>query len=44
MKKIRAAGHPTTTAFVLTNSDDFSSLVMESGKRFEKTEKMGQLE
>lgn len=44
MKKIRAAGHPTTTAFVLTNSDDFSKLEIENGKRFEKTEKIGQWE
>lgn len=40
--KIRAAGYPATTAFVLTNSDEFPRLVMESGRRFEKTEKIGQ--
>ena len=26
MDKIKAAGHPTTTAFVVTNSDDFSDI------------------
>lgn len=26
MDKINAAGHPTTTAFVVTNSDEFSSI------------------
>lgn len=26
--KIKAAGHPTTTAFVITNSDDFNGLTV----------------
>ena len=26
--KIKAAGHPTTTAFVITNSDDFADVVV----------------
>lgn len=32
MSKIKAAGHPTTTAFVVTNSDDLSSVtVLKTG-------------
>ena len=32
MGKIKAAGHPTTTAFVVTNSDDLSSVtVLKTG-------------
>ena len=42
MANIHAAGHPAATAFVLTNSDEFPKLVMQSGKRFEKAENMGQ--
>ena len=43
MAKIRAAGHPTSTAFVITNSDDYPGLAIETGKRYEKTEKVGTL-
>lgn len=42
MAKIRAAGHPATTAFLLTNSDEYPELRIETGKHFEKCEKIGQ--
>jgi len=41
--KIKAAGHPTTTAFILTNPDDVGALALDTGKRFNKTEKIGQI-
>lgn len=43
MGKIRAAGHPATTAFVITNSDEFPNLLMDVGKRYHITEKIGQI-
>jgi glucose-specific phosphotransferase system IIA component len=42
--KIKAAGHPATTAFVVTNADDFGSVTLDTGKRFEKTAKVGQID
>ena len=42
MAKIRAADHPVTTAFILTNSDEYPELQLETGKHFDKTEKVGQ--
>lgn len=41
--KIMAAGHPATTAFVVTNADDVGEVIFETGKRLEKTEKLGQI-
>lgn len=43
MGKIRAAGHPVTTAFIVTNSDDYPNMAINSGNHFAKTEKIGQL-
>lgn len=43
MDKIKAAGHPATTAFVVTNSDEFPDLQFTTGMQFEKTEKIGKL-
>lgn len=40
--KIRAAGHPITTAFLLVNADDLVPLHMQTGY-FTKTAQMGQL-
>lgn len=40
--KIKAAGHPATIAFVVTNSDDLAALSIQTG-RFEKTAKVGQI-
>jgi glucose-specific phosphotransferase system IIA component len=42
--KIKAAGHPCTTAFVVTNADDFGSVTIDTGKRLEKTAKVGQID
>ena len=42
--KIKAAGHPVTTAFVVTNADDFSSVTLDAGKWLEKTAKVGQID
>lgn len=41
--KIKAAGHPATTAFVITNADDVGTPVLDIGKRYEKTEKIGRI-
>ncbi len=41
--KIKAAGHPATTAFIVTNADDVGVPVLDTGKRFNKTEKFGQI-
>lgn len=41
--KIKAAGHPTTTAFLVTNADDVGAPILETGKHFDKTEKFGQI-
>lgn len=41
--RIKAAGHPATTAFIVTNADDVGQVVFETGKRLEKTEKLGQI-
>ena len=42
--KIKGAGHPCTTAFVVTNADDFGSVTLDTGKRLEKTAKVGQID
>ena len=41
--KIKAAGHPVTSAFIVTNADEVGELHLETGKRYEKTEKFGQI-
>ncbi len=41
--KIKAAGHPATTAFIITNADEVGQTTLETGKRFEKTAKFGQI-
>lgn len=41
--KIKAAGYPTTTAFIITNSDDYSNIEIETGKSHQKTEKIGKV-
>jgi phosphotransferase system IIA component len=41
--KIKAAGHPATTAFIITNADEVGQTTLETGKRFEKTVKFGQI-
>lgn len=42
-EKIKAAGHPATTAFILTNPDEVGALTLETGARLEKTAKCGQV-
>ena len=41
--EIKKAGHPATTAFIITNADSLGELVFETGKHFMKTEKFGQI-
>ncbi|MBQ5411868.1 MAG: PTS glucose transporter subunit IIA [Oscillospiraceae bacterium] len=41
MKKIEAAGHPTCTAFVLTNPDDYPDFRIETGSEYKRTDKVG---
>lgn len=41
LDKIKAASHPTTTAFVLTNSDEFSNLKLDTNGSFEAKVKVG---
>ena len=41
MDKIKSAGHPTATAFVVTNSDDFAEIAVNAGKRYDKSGKIG---
>lgn len=43
LAKIKAAGHPATTAFIVTNADDVGEPQLETGRRFAKTEKFGQI-
>jgi PTS system, glucose subfamily, IIA component len=42
--RIKAAGHPMTTAFIVTNSDEFSKIIMTTGIRVKKSEKIGELQ
>ena len=42
-EKIKAAGHPLTTALVITNSDEFSEIAFTAGKNFGKTEEIGRV-
>ena len=41
--KIKAAGHPLTTALVITNSDDFTEIAFATGKSCGKTEEIGNI-
>lgn len=41
--KIQAAGHPVTTAFIVTNADDLGEIILDVGKHYMKTEKFGQI-
>ena len=41
--KIKSAGHPATTAFIVTNADDLGELVLDTDKSYKKTEKFGQI-
>ena len=43
METVKGAGHPAATAFIVTNADDVGVPVLEAGKRFNKTEKIGQI-
>ena len=43
IEKIKAAGHPLTTALVITNSDEFTEIVFATGKNYSKTEEIGNL-
>ncbi|MBP0969776.1 MAG: PTS glucose transporter subunit IIA [Oscillospiraceae bacterium] len=43
MDKIKAAGHPTCTAFVLTNPDDYPEFAVETGKDYKRTDRIGKL-
>ena len=38
-----AAGHPKTTAFVITDLDDFAKIVINVGKHYDKSEKAKEL-
>lgn len=40
-EKIKAAGYPTTTAIVITNSDDCTEIAFDTGKNYTKSEKIG---
>lgn len=40
-QKIKAAGHPTTTAFIVTNSDEVTAVRMETSKTYQKAQKIG---
>ena len=39
--KIKAAGHPLTTAIVITNSDEFTEIAFATGKSCNKAEEIG---
>ena len=39
--KIKAAGHPLTTALVITNSDEFTEITFAAGKNYSKAEEIG---
>lgn len=44
MNAIKAAGYPTTTAFVVTNSDAFPSVALNTGKSYQRLEEIGTVE
>lgn len=41
--KIKAAGYLTTTAIVITNSDDFTKIAFDTGRNYSKAEEIGTL-
>ena len=41
--KIKAAGYLTTTAIVITNSDEFSKIAFDTGRDYNKAEEIGTL-
>ena len=43
IERIKAAGHPDTAAFIVTNADELGELHLDTGKRYEKTEKIGRI-
>ena len=42
-EKIKAAGYPTTTAIVITNSDDCTEIAFDTGKSYSKSEEIGHI-
>ena len=42
-EKIKAAGYPTTTAIVITNSDDCAEIAFATGKNYNKAEEIGHI-
>lgn len=42
-EEIKRAGHPVTTAFVLTNSADYPELYIDTGKEYQTGEKTGHI-
>lgn len=42
-EEIKRAGHPVTTAFVLTNSSDYPEFHIDTGKEYHAGEKMGHI-
>ena len=43
VEKIKAAGHPLSTALVITNSDEFTEIAFATGKNYGKTEEIGNI-
>ncbi len=41
MEKIRAAGHPVTTAFVVLNADQYEKIEMQTGRETKRSEVIG---
>lgn len=39
--KIKEAGHPITTAIVITNSDDYTDFAFDTGRNYNKAEQIG---
>ena len=44
MEEIKKAGHPSTTAFIVTNSDEFSTIEFDIGCYVEMTNEIGRIE
>ena len=42
-EKIKAAGHPLTTAIVITNSDEYTEIAFSTGKSYNKAEEIGSI-
>ena len=41
--KIKEAGHPITTAIVITNSDDYTDFAFDTGRNYTKAEQIGNI-